>query len=170
MKRFFSAITKVLIFILLILMIVVLYINYKEPVKDFFASRFKETIYIGDLVVQVTIADDTEERRQGLSGVTSLDELEGKLFVFDESDRYGIWMKDMNFPIDIIWISDELKIVHIEENIGPSTFPKVFRPDVPARFVLETNSYFAKTFKVDVGDRVILPAKALPKDIKQNLQ
>ena len=45
-----------------------------------------------------------------------LKEDEGMLFVFDHSDKYSFWMKDMNFPIDIIWIGEDLQIVFIKKN------------------------------------------------------
>ena len=108
-----------------------------------------------------------KERRQGLSGVDRLGEREGKLFVFDESGRYGIWMKDMNFAIDVFWIDENLRIVHIEENVLPSTYPAVFNTPEPARFILETNAFFADTFGISLGDRVGITANDLPADLRE---
>lgn len=145
------------------------YTQYKEPIHEMLFGHDMETIFVGDLAVKVTIADEQAERLKGLSGVDSIDDLEGKLFIFDRSDRYGIWMKDMKFPIDIIWINEDLQVVDIKENVNPDTYPRVFRPSAPARFVLEVNAYFAKTFQVEKGDRVNIPSALLPGDVREKL-
>jgi len=165
-----KTVLQLFIVVVVIAAIGIIYLQYQDQIKYFLLNREESTVYIGDLAILVTIADEPAERAKGLSGTNSLSELEGKLFVFDENGRYGIWMKDMNYPIDIIWISDELEIIHIEENVLPNTFPRIYRPDVPARYVLEVNAYFTKTFKVEEGQRVILPAEALPSDVRANLQ
>jgi uncharacterized protein len=148
-----------------------LYQNYWD---DFLATLFDEdpthTIYIGSAAIAVTVADSDEERIQGLSGTKKLDEREGKLFIFDTDARHGIWMKDMLIPIDIIWIDKNMQVVSFKENIGPDTFPEVFRSDADARFVLEMNAHFVSSLRVKVGDRLTLPAHLLPKDITQTLQ
>ncbi len=148
-----------------------LYQNYWDDIR---ASLFDEdpvhTIYIGSTAIAVTIADSEEERIVGLGGTGSLREREGKLFVFDEKERHGIWMKDMLIAIDIVWIDEDLQIVHFMENVSPETFPEVFVPPTDARFVLEMNSHFVAALKLKVGDRLTLPAVLLPEDIRKNLQ
>lgn len=72
-------------------------------------------VLIGGKKIRVDIADTVVTRTQGLSGRTSLAETDGMLFVFENADRYGFWMKDMNFAIDIIWIDPEKNIVYIEK-------------------------------------------------------
>ena len=65
----------------------------------------------------------------------------------------------------MIWINNEARIVHIEENVSPTTFPESFVSDEPARFVLETRAFFAKDSNVVVGDEVDLPVAAIPRDL-----
>jgi len=89
---------------------------------------------------RVRIADSLAERAQGLSGTTALAPDEGMLFVFERAGMYGFWMKDMYYPIDIIWLNDELRPVGITKNISPDTFPTVFYPPVPVRYVLEVST------------------------------
>lgn len=150
---------------------VYLYQNYWDEFKaTLFREDAEHTIYIGSSAISVTVADDEAERIQGLSGVTSLREREGKLFIFDTGGRFGIWMKEMKMPLDIIWIDKNLKIIHIAENITPDTFPEVFAPESDARFVLEMNAHFVSSLRVKVGDVLTLPSVLLPKDIKKNLQ
>jgi len=48
------------------------------------------------------------------------------LFVFEEPKIRSFWMKDMSFPIDIIWVDEGLEIVGIEKRISPNTYPKTF--------------------------------------------
>ncbi len=143
-----------------------LYVNYSETVIESLFGPQNQVIYIENLAVSVGVADTDAERRQGLSGVESLNELEGKLFIFEAEDFYSIWMKDMLIPLDIIWINEDYKIVHIEEQVSPDTFPRSFVSDEPARFVLEVNSFFVDSFKVNEGDRVTIPAGMLPQDLR----
>ena len=62
-----------------------------------------------DILAQVL--DTPELRTKGLSGILFLPVYEGRWFVFDEAGMYGFWMKDMNFPIDIVWVDDTFRIV-----------------------------------------------------------
>jgi hypothetical protein len=64
------------------------------------------------------------------------------LFVFDTPGRYGFWMKNMKFSIDILWLDSEETVVHIAENVPPcqdDTCP-VLMPPSDARYVLEIPS------------------------------
>ncbi len=143
-----------------------LYNSYKAPVYDFFFNEQTVGIFIRDIPITVSIADNEEERSKGLSGVESLEAEEGKLFIFDKEGRYGFWMKDMLFPIDIIWIDNSGHIVHIEEGVLPDSYPTIYSSPVPARFVLEVNAFFVDTFRVKVGDKVSIPAHRLPDDLQ----
>lgn len=104
--------------------------------------------------LKVEIAQTPKEKERGLSGKLSLPKDLGMLFVFDEPGIYGFWMKDMNFPIDIIWISQDSKIIDISPDILPSTFPDTFSPKLPAKYVLEVNAGWAEQHKVTVEDGV----------------
>jgi len=94
-------------------------------------------LQLGSVSVRANIADSRPELEKGLSGIASLPANTGLWFVFDTSDYHGIWMKDMKFAIDIAWIDDQYRIVHTQHNVAPETYPTVFRPPVPARYVLE---------------------------------
>lgn len=147
------------------------YQNYWDDIKMFlYSGQPVYVIHIGDVAMEVTVADEPAERELGLSGVESLKDFEGKLFIFDAEGDYGFWMKDMLIPIDIIWFNDDMEIVHIEENVTPDSYPKTFYADEPARFVLETNAYFIDALKIDSGSRLILPPEILPGDVKDRLQ
>lgn len=117
-------------------------------------------VTIGNVSLRVEIADTSAERRQGLSGRDRIG-ADGLLFVFPEDGHPGIWMKDMHFPIDILWLNAQGTIVHIEQNVSPETYPTVFRSPQPARYVLETNAYYTSTFGIKTGQTAILPDEAV---------
>ena len=64
------------------------------------------SLRLGDGVYKARIAETNEEIVRGLSGVKALSETDAMLFVFDRSETWGMWMKDMDIPIDIIWLKD----------------------------------------------------------------
>lgn len=106
--------------------------------------------------IPVYLADNGEKRTKGLGGLSSIPPDYGMFFIFDGSDYVSIWMKDMLFPIDIIWIDENNKIVHIEKNISPNTYPKIFTAPVKARFVLELNANMAATYGLKAGEAIFL--------------
>jgi uncharacterized membrane protein (UPF0127 family) len=91
----------------------------------------------------------------GLSGRASLAEGKGMLFVFEKPDTYGFWMKDMNFPIDMIFIGEDKKVVTVVAHASPESYkknpPEVFYPAKPVLFVLEVPAGFAKEHGVEEG-------------------
>lgn len=115
-------------------------------------------LHIGDIPIRVRIANTEAERIKGLSGKVEFEKnIGGLFFVFEKPDYHGIWMKNMNFPIDIIWINKELIVVGIEKNVLPESYPKTFRPDEPALYALETETQYADFVGIAVGDVVKLP-------------
>ncbi|MDO8481654.1 MAG: DUF192 domain-containing protein [bacterium] len=112
------------------------------------------TIQLAGKTIQVSIADTPEERAKGLSSRSSLSQGEGMLFVFDSDAKYQFWMKDMSFPIDILWISYKGEVVDIRENVSPETYPDIFTPNSPVRYVLELPAGFARAYSVKMGDIV----------------
>lgn len=109
-------------------------------------------IHIGDAVVSATVADDQKERTKGLSGVRELGRGDGMLFVFDKSDYWGIWMKDMHIDLDIVWLNSGKKVVHIVKHVAPDTYPRVFKPEKPARYVLELPAGTVEDRRISIDD------------------
>jgi len=114
-------------------------------------------IKIGKTDAQASVARTMSERITGLSGTPFLPEELVKLFIFDTPGLHSIWMKDMNYPLDIIWADSEGKIVYLEEDVSPDSFPNFFTPTVPAKYVIEANAGFIVKNGVLVGQMVILP-------------
>lgn len=165
------AIYELMILAAVIVIWIMVYIYYWDDVKTFFYSGQPEyVVHIGEVALEVTIADSPEEREQGLSGVESLGDFEGKLFIFDTAGQYGIWMKDMLFAIDVLWFNEDLELIHVHQNLEPDSYPDVFAAPEPVRFIIETNAYFVDSLKLELGDRLILPPEILPTDIRNRLQ
>lgn len=112
--------------------------------------RSTTKIAIGDGAIQARLARTEPERIQGLSGVKKLNQREGMLFVFDSEDYWSIWMKEMHFPIDVIWLDSAKKVVHITKNITPETYPTRFQPKNPARYVLEVPAGVAESSNISI--------------------
>ena len=76
------------------------------------------------------------------------------LFVYDEPDIPSFWMKDMKFSIDIIWIDENNKVVGIEKNINPETYPQTFAPSRQILNVLEVNAGWSDAHSIEIGDKI----------------
>lgn len=116
-------------------------------------------VQTGTLTVKSKIADTPDERKKGLSGLNSLALNEGILFVFENPGDYGIWMKDMKFSIDILWIGEDKRIMAIAINVPPEPGMKdkdlaVYKPDGLAKYVLEINAGLVNLNNIRVGDEV----------------
>lgn len=109
---------------------------------------------IGNTKISVELALTNEAKAKGLSGRETLSEDSGMLFVFDYPLIHPFWMKDMNFPIDMIWIDENGIIVYIERNAKPESFPNVFGSNVESKYVLEVVSGFSDKHQLKIGDRV----------------
>ncbi|MEK9171943.1 MAG: DUF192 domain-containing protein [Patescibacteria group bacterium] len=111
----------------------------------------KKIIKINDTSIKVDVADTPETRTMGLSGRETLPEGTGMLFIFDSPVQDGFWMKDMSFAIDIVWIDEKSRIVGIEHEVTPETFPQVFYPNQPVKYVLELPARYINQHHIDIG-------------------
>lgn len=114
-------------------------------------------VLLGGVLVQASVADTMTTRIKGLSNTPYLPDDVIKLFAFGVPGPHSIWMKDMNYAIDILWVAQAGEIVHIEENVSPDTFPSSFASPVPAWFVVETVAGFVQTHSIALGDELVLP-------------
>ncbi len=118
------------------------------------SSEIKAVLIAGERIV-VDLAIRPEEHAQGLSGRPGLAEDEGMLFVFPNPGKYYFWMKGMNFPIDIIWITEDMKVSYIQENALPEDFLETYGPDSNNKYVLEVVAGFSETRGLKAGDSVL---------------
>lgn len=119
----------------------------------------KTTVKIKGLTVSAEVANTREKRQKGLGGRENLPISEGMLFVFDKSDEYGIWMKDMKFPIDIIWLDKDKKVVDLVSSaeIEPGKDDeelKKYTPKTESLYILEINAGLLGANNIQIGDQV----------------
>lgn len=98
-----------------------------------------------------------EQKVKGLSVFDVLDENESMLFPYDSPGIRSFWMKGMKFPIDIFWLDENGKVLHIENSLPPcilDIFCKSYAPHVNAKYVLETIAGFAQKYEVKVDTDV----------------
>ena len=110
-------------------------------------------IKIGQMTIDAQLATTKEELILGLSGRKSLEPNKGLFFIFP-SPGWKIWMKDMNLPIDVIWISEDLKIVHIVENMTPESYPKTYVSPTPTKYVLEIAQGSVQQYEIKIGQNI----------------
>ena len=117
-------------FVVLLIGIVVAYV----------AANFVPTtpVRMGSGVYRLWIADNEAERIQGLSGVEKLGANQGLLMKYDGDGMWGIWMKDMKVPLDIVWLDKNKKVIYIVKGASPElSTTTTFEPKSPARYVIE---------------------------------
>lgn len=114
----------------------------------------RKVVRINDTSIEVDVVDTPETRAMGLSGRKTLPENTGMLFIFDSPIRDGFWMKDMRFAIDIVWIDEQYRIVDIDREVSPDTFPQIFYSNSLVKYVLELPAGFTSQHFIDVGAMV----------------
>jgi uncharacterized membrane protein (UPF0127 family) len=114
-------------------------------------SSAQPALHSGALTIPVTIAATAQTREQGLSNTASLPTDNGMLFIFDTPGNYGFWMKDMHYPLDMVWMDSGMNIVTITPHVTVASYPKIFYPTAPVRYVLEVNDGFSTRHDLKVG-------------------
>jgi len=124
----------------------------REQLKPF-------TFTINSTSIRVEVADSSEEITQGLSGrnvISANPNIHGMLFILPERKIPTFWMKDMQFPLDFVWIDKHL-VVDVLENIQPPEQGRpldLYSPRYPVTHVLEVPAGFIKERNIQVGDVV----------------
>ena len=92
--------------------------------------------------------------KQGLSGRPALRTGHGMLFVFGILMKQGMWMIDMKFPLDIVWLDENLAVVHITKGCAPCvsaaqcpSYSSVYR----IKYAIEMTAGEADKYGFEVG-------------------
>lgn len=96
-------------------------------------------------------ATTTATQLKGLGGRDNLPQKCGMLFNFDQVEQHGIWMKDMKFNLDIIWLDQSKRIVSIRENAPYNSYPEVYQPQAASKYVIELNAGQARAGAFRIG-------------------
>ncbi len=128
---------KVSLLILGVILLVIIFVSVKPKTKLTYETT---AIQIGTTTITAEIADTKKKRGLGLSGRSTLPADRGMLFIFDQPNKHGFWMKDMNFPLDIVWFDKNRTIVGITKNLQPNSYPQIFYPPQEIVSALEINT------------------------------
>ena len=109
------------------------------------------TVRIGDTVFAAKVAKTQAEREKGLSDTKGLRENQALLFVYERDGMWPIWMKDMKYPIDIVWLDKDKKVVYIVKNAPPESYPETFTPKQEARYILEMSAGTVEKKSIVIG-------------------
>lgn len=117
------------------------------------------SVTINNQALTVELADTPEKQRQGLGGHEPLTDAQGMLFPYDPPQPVTFWMKNMTFPIDIIYIANE-RVVQIFADVPPpgsgvtdndlTRYPS----ERPIDYVLETRAGWTRDHRIAVADPV----------------
>jgi len=123
------------------------------------------TVQLDDKILQVYIADTDPRRMRGLMFETEsfLADDKGMLFVFDEPGNSSMWMKNMQFHLDIIWFNENGNVVSIEKNVPPCITPvevmsckSVGVSADNAKYVLELTSGYVDEYSITENSQLEL--------------
>ena len=107
-------------------------------------------------VLQVEVLVKDEDRAMGVMFRPSLPEDRGLLFVFEHPEFQSFWMKNCKFPIDMVWLDGERRVVHLAESVPPckSEPCPLYTPMRKALFVVELNAGQARREKAVIGSQL----------------
>ena len=134
---------------LIIIFVGIIFIIYSTKLSS---PKFT-TIRIDDTKIKAEIADSYFKKILGLMFREKLNENEGMLFPFFFEGHHGIWMFGMRFPVDVVWMDKNYKIVDIRKDVKPCRiFCKVYKPKEKAKYVLELPANFTEENKINIGN------------------
>ncbi len=111
----------------------------------------------GSVRFDVTVADEPEERAQGLMFVEQMDTLEGMLFVFERPQRVSFWMRNTLIPLDMIFVGPDGVIDHVHSMAVPLDETPIFG-GTDIQYVLEINGGMAERLGLAAGNELQHPS------------
>lgn len=104
-------------------------------------------------MITIQIADNNEERAEGLMWRRYMPEDEGMLFIFDDEEPLTFWMKNTYIPLDMVFADKSGRIVSIYPEATPLSEASISSVK-PAQYVVEVNGGFCAKYGIDVGDKL----------------
>lgn len=131
-----------------------------DPPGDAVAELPRIRIGIGGQTLTLEVAADAASRRRGLMFREHLPQDQGMLFVWPQAGRYGMWMRNTRIPLDVAFITGDLRIRHIATMVPHTT--RLHQAPEPVRYALEVNAGWFARHGIRVGDRIPGLETALP--------
>jgi hypothetical protein len=154
-----------------ILMVVALLVfACKEEPKKTIATQSIDFTHEGDLTIflnasdtiktkiNIEFAETDYETQTGLMYRKGMDNNQGMLFIFPDERMHSFYMKNTEFPLDIIYIKENLKIASFQENAQPLNETGL-SSQVPIKYVLEINGGLAQELGLSIGDSISFSRK-----------
>lgn len=142
-------------------------VDPKERIKNIREPQFKKE---GDLEfigksskepikkIDIEVAENDDERMQGLMYRRSMDDSRGMLFIFQQEEPQSFWMKNTVIPLDIIYVNSKMEIVKIFKNTVPFS-EKSLPSEKPATYVVEVNGGYTDKYGIREGDLISFAKK-----------
>jgi len=117
-------------------------------------------VTIGSTTIYAQVADTFAEREMGLMNRTYLNENAGMLFIFPTREQQSFWMKNMRFPLDIVFITADKHVLQIYQSVPPCTTGQctLYTSSGPIQYVVEVNAGFCVRNGIASGDPVVIAA------------
>jgi uncharacterized membrane protein (UPF0127 family) len=126
-------------------------ISLANPNACHASYRHDTTIKANSDYIDAEVPENGQKKGIGLGARPCIGADQGMLFVFSKPDNYNFWMKDMKFPIDIVWINENKLVIGTTANISPATYPKTYTSSAPAKYVLELRAGRAQQLNIAEG-------------------
>lgn len=126
-------------------------VTFKQEAEAYLVKPEGDTIRH----LKLEIADDDYQRETGLMYRQSMEADQGMLFIFENEEPRGFYMKNTHIPLDLIFLDSQNKIVSIAKDAKPENLETI-PSNVPAQYVLEINGGLSDQWNLAVGDSLIL--------------
>ncbi|MCP4936183.1 MAG: DUF192 domain-containing protein [bacterium] len=111
----------------------------------------------GSIQFTVEIADHFLSRARGLMNRSVLPPKTGMLFLYDSETPVSFWMKNVPFPLDMLFIDRSGRVVRVHENAKPGDLTPI-NSELPVLGVLEIPGGASRRAQINPGDIVRHPA------------
>lgn len=118
--------------------------NYKHKIAIIDFSGNVNNIFM------TAIADTPDLQAIGLMNLDFLPEDFAMLFIKNTPQKINMWMKNTRIPLDMIFIDENFKIIHIEKNTIPYSLD-ILSSNSAALGVIEINGGLADKYKIKNG-------------------
>jgi uncharacterized membrane protein (UPF0127 family) len=111
-----------------------------------------DRLTVGRFHYTLEVATTAADQEKGLGDRSMMSRDHGMVFPFMTESQQCIWMKDMRFPIDMIWVDSAKKVTHVERNVSPATYPRTYCFD--GQYVIELNADEAARTHLHTGQHL----------------
>lgn len=112
--------------------------------------------------VRARVADTPEKQEKGLMFVKELPENEGMLFVFEQDEEQGFWMKNTLIDLDMVFIGSDKKVTSVAEEVEHSY---TYTPDEEVAYALGYGRYVLELAAKTAAKHGVRPGTELKFDV-----